>query len=143
MTRNKFCQMGQILAKITLFGIYVSNYPFVSSVICDHNQISFHQVALCHMTDKLMEIPLIQNILFCDVKTIQIIVTQMGVKNLGINSVFVLFTSDKSISIDNVSTYHKECEDSAYLHLMCTQRPCIHEIQHFATQVKSSIYKYL
>jgi hypothetical protein len=40
------------------------------------------------------------------------------VQNLGINSVFVLFTSDKSI--ENVSTYHKKCEDSAYLHLMCT-----------------------
>ena len=55
--------------------------------------------------------PLNQNILFCDVKAINIIVTQMGVQNLGINSVFVLFTSDKSI--ENVSTYHKKCEESA------------------------------
>ena len=55
--------------------------------------------------------PLNQNILFCDVKAIKIIVTQMGVQKLGINSVFALFTSDKSI--ENVSTYHKKCEESA------------------------------
>ena len=62
--------------------------------------------------------PLNQNILFCDVKTIKIVVTQMWVQNLEINPVFVLFTSDKSV--ENVSTYNKKCEDSAYLHLMCT-----------------------
>jgi len=77
---------------------------------------------LCHMWQmnwpKLYRHPLNQNILFCDVKAIKIIVTQMGVQNLGINSVFVLFTSDKSI--ENVSTYHKNCENSAYMHLMCT-----------------------
>ena len=52
----------------------------------------------------------------CDVKAIKIIVTQMEVQNLRINSVFVLFMSDKSIEnvIENVSTYHKKCEDSAY-----------------------------
>ena len=62
--------------------------------------------------------PLNQNILFFDVKTIKIVVTQMWVQNLEINSVFVLFTTDKSI--ENVSTYNKKYEDSAYLHLMCT-----------------------
>ena len=42
-------------------------------------------------------------------------VTQIGVESLGNKSGFVLFTSDKCI--ENVSTYHKKFEDSAYLHL--------------------------
>jgi hypothetical protein len=61
------------------------------------------------VTDKLYS----KIISFCDVKAIKIIGTQMKVQNLRINLVFVLFTSD--ISIEDVSTYHKKCEDSAYL----------------------------
>jgi len=108
-----FCQLCDVWSQPNSSG---------SSVTCDRQ---IDQNCTVH--------PLNQNILFCDVKAIKIIVTQMEVQNLGINSVFVLFTSDKSI--ENVSTYHKKCEDSAHLHLMCIQRPCIHEIQHFATQV--------
>jgi len=31
-------------------------FAFLQSVMCDHNQISFRQVALCHVTDELIEI---------------------------------------------------------------------------------------
>ena len=32
MTRSKFCQMAQILARIALFGTYVTNYSFVQEI---------------------------------------------------------------------------------------------------------------
>jgi hypothetical protein len=59
------------------------------------------------MMDKLYSTIL----LFCDVKAIKIIGTQMEVQ---INSVFVLLMSDKSNG--NITTYHKKCEDCVYLH---------------------------